>query len=168
MVKMRVTHKERYWRKRLQNEADGMARNVLLAKRSLNIGSKRYPVGSILPSKELPPKTLAALIDSRGAVWVEKQVRAYPQPVDLPKPVAAPPRPQVRLVDDPDITDAWRFSEAAMVKACNGDHALARDILFSDPAARDLYKRATVEQCRKIAKRLGRPSVDPNTAWASI
>ena len=138
---------------------------VLLAKRTLTIGSKQYPVGSILPPNDIPPKTLGALIDGRGAAWAQKQThRHYPPAIDLPKPEAAAPNPKPQIVPDNDIVDSWRFTEDLMTKSCDGNRALARDILFTDPACRDLYKRATAEQCKRVAQRLGVPSVTPNVA----
>jgi hypothetical protein len=139
---------------------------VLVAKRTLNIGSKRYPVGSILNPNEIPPRNLAALIDGRGAAWAQKQThRHYPEPIDLPKPEAPLPNPKPEIVHDNDVTDSWRFTENEMTKACGGNRALARDILFSDANCRDLYKRATVEQTKRVAARLGVPSVSPDIAW---
>jgi hypothetical protein len=138
---------------------------VLVAKRSLNIGSKRYPVGSVLNANDIPPPNLGALIDSRGAAWVQKQThRHYPQAIDLPKPEAAKPNPKPAIVHDDDIVDSWFFTEKEMTRLCNGDRALARDILFTDAACRDLYKRATAEQCKRVAKRLGVWTVSPNEA----
>jgi hypothetical protein len=161
---MTINHKKAYWRNRLAKEADEM-RQVLVAKRALTVGNKRYPVGSILPANRIPQKTLGALLDSRGAQYQPRVAdRAYSEPVDLPKPVAAPPNPKPEIVHDNDIVDSWFFTENAMTKACNGNRALARDILFSDASCRDLYQRAQREQCARVAKRLGRPSVTPNEA----
>jgi hypothetical protein len=109
------------------------------------------------------------LIDGRGAAWVQKQThRHYPKPVDLPKPEAAKPNPKPEIVASNDIVDSWRMTEDLMTKSCGGDRLMARDILFTDPACRDLYKRATVEQCKRVAHRLGTWSVNPTDAWASL
>jgi hypothetical protein len=158
---MGIGHKKAYWKRRL--EADEMAKQVLVAKRSTNIDGRRYGPGSVLPAGRIPPRALQAMIDSRGAMWMPKS-DFHPQPTDLPKPVAATPQPKPEIVHDNDIVDSWFFTENAMTKACNGNRALARDILFSDASCRDLYVRAQKEQCARVAKRLGRPSVSPNEA----
>jgi hypothetical protein len=162
---MTINHKKAYWRNRLAKEEGEEVKQILVARRSMNIDGKKYPMGSILPSRDLTPRMLSTLIDSRGAAWQAKVAgHFYPEPVDLPAPEPAKPNPKVELVDDPDVTDAWRFTEDRMTKACGGNRQLARDLLFGDPGARDLYVRAQKEQCARVARRLGRPSVTPNEA----
>jgi hypothetical protein len=163
---MSINHKKAYWKHRILKEA-GMTKQVLVAKRSTNVDGKRYGVGSVLPASRISPRALQAMLDSRGAVWTAKPA-FNPQPVDLPKPEAAKPYPKVELSDDPDVVDAWRQTENEMTRLCGGDRLHARDVLFANPAARELYLRATREQCRRVAQRLGRPSVDPEVAWRSL
>jgi hypothetical protein len=141
---------------------------VLIARRSMNLSGRRFPVGSILPVDEIGAKQLEAMVNAKAAVWQPRTRKHYPEAYALDAPQAAKPRPAVQLVDGPDVVDSWRETEDLMTRLCGGDRLMARDVLFGDAAARDLYKRATTEQCRRIAKRLGRPSVDPTTAWAVL
>jgi hypothetical protein len=139
-----------------------MPKQVLIAKRSLNIGEKRYPVGSILNPKDISQKTLGALIDSRGAMWAQWQKgRHYPEPVDIPKSAAPPANPPVQIVYDPNVLESWILTRDAMVRLCGGNRALAQDVLMANVGARDLFRQAQIEGCRKEAKRQGRPSVSP-------
>jgi hypothetical protein len=141
-------------------------RQVLVARQTMTIGNRRYPVGSILPD-DIPQKQLRAMVDARRAMYEARSKRHYPSPTDLPQVEPAKPRPAVLLVDDPDVISSWLATEAAMERVA-GNPTYANDLLMADPAARDLYRRATFDACKRVAKMVKRPSVSPDFAWSVI
>ena len=48
-----------------------------------------------------------------------------------------------------------------MTRVCDGNAALAMDLLMASVEARDLYKRAQLAACTREAKRRGVVSVSP-------
>jgi hypothetical protein len=135
---------------------------LLIALRTMTINGKRYPCGSVLDPNALPAKQMAAMINGRAARWEQKTSRKYPQPIDLPKaePVKAQPA-VVQIVDDKSAFESWRMTKEALTRCCDGNAALAHDLLMADAACRDLYKRAQTEATRAEAKRRGVVSVCP-------
>jgi hypothetical protein len=161
---MSINHKKAYWRNRLERE-EGVTKQILVAKRSMTIGSRKYPCGAVLPAAAIPPLQLKAMVDSRAVCWEPRQKgRTYPEAIDLPPPETPKPRPAVHLVEDKDVETAWHLSLQAMTRLCDGNHGQAMDLLMASPDGRDLYKRATVIACQREAKRQGKPSVTPNMA----
>jgi hypothetical protein len=131
---------------------------VLVAKRQVAVDGFIYPVGAVIPSAI---RNLEAMLSSKFVAWGPRP-KVQIEPRKLPEMDAPKPRPAVLLVDDADVCEAWRLSKQAMIRLCNGNAAAAMDLLLADPTARDLFKRATAEGCRREAKRRGVPSVSPD------
>jgi len=134
---------------------------ILICLRTMTINGRRYACGSVIDPNKLPQKQMAAMINSRMARWEQKGRRAYPESVELPKAEPPKPRPIIQLVEDLSAETSWRLTKAATTRVCDGNAALAMDLLMSDVSARDLYKRAQVEACTREAKRRGVVSVCP-------
>jgi hypothetical protein len=169
MSKRSVSAAKAYWRRRLvqENNLTHGKQQVLVARQALCIGNLRYNVGSILPDDKIDEKHLRALLDSRRAMYERRTKRHYPSPTPLPAPEAPKPRPAVLLVDDPDVISSWLATEAAMERVA-GSPQYANDLLMADQSARDLYRRATFDACKRVAKIVGKPSVSPDFAWSFI
>jgi hypothetical protein len=170
--KRSVSAQRRYRKTRLIKEDDLSARSddkqVLIARRTMNIGGKRYACGSILPAKEISQKVLHSLIDGRGAAWETKGKRFYPPPTPLAKADKPKPQPVPHIVEDADYVESWLLTEAATIRVCDGNHMLANDVLMGDRACRELYRQATFEAARRVAKIFRKPSIDPVLAWQFI
>jgi hypothetical protein len=138
---------------------------VLVALRALNIGGKRYSVGSLLPVDQIPERSLAAMLkpDRASARWETfSEQRTYARPTDLPPPEPPKANPAVIVIPDNDPVFSWILTRDSMRRLCNGNHALALDLLMTNVEARDLYKRAQAEACRREAKKRGVVSVGPS------
>jgi hypothetical protein len=151
--------------KRRKQEAKLMAANepkVLVARRMLTAGNRKYPAGSIVPEGAVPAKNLQSWLNSHSARYESKTDRVYPAPIDIEPSPPPPPRPKVILVEDKNPTEAWRLSLEAYTRIV-GSQQLAEDlILASGPEARDLYKRAVYAETQARASRQGVVSVTPN------
>jgi hypothetical protein len=159
-----IAARKRYWKNIAAKEADGMAKQILVARQTMTIGDYRYPVGSILPNDKIEQQHLRAMIDARRAMYEARSKRHYP----APKKIEAPPpeRPRLpskpQIVADADHLESWRLTKEAAVRIFGGETSKATDWLLSFPECRDLYRLATKVGTARRAKELKRPSVIPN------
>ena len=163
MTKAKKTKKTKTKTRKIPVSARSGNGQILISLRTQNIGGKRYPMGSVLDPNEIPANALQAMLNSKIARWEAHTDRNYPQATELPK--AEPPpkaHPAVLIVGDIDPVESWRLTKAAMTRVLDGNAALAMDVLMGSVAARDLYKRAQFEACRREAKRRGVVSVGPS------
>jgi hypothetical protein len=114
------------------------------------VSDKIYPAGAEVPASAVG-RNFESLLRSGYLAW-------QPPHPPLPEPVKKPKVHILTTADNP--VDSWKRTKAYMVKQCNGDAALARDILDSDPAARELYKLACrvgtkVEAARRRVQSVG-------------
>ncbi len=61
---------------------------------------------------------------------------------DRPAPTPVPVRPPIEIVADSDPVQSWFRTLALMQERVGGSKQYAEDILFTDAAVRELYRRA--------------------------
>src|SRR5262245_13123376 len=110
---------------------------VLVALRTMTIGNKVYPCGSLLPL-DMPEKALKAMIDARpaSAKWAVHGDKRYPQARELPPQPPPPPRPTIQIVEDNDVVESWHLTKAAVTRVCDGNSGLAMDLLMASADGR--------------------------------
>jgi hypothetical protein len=119
----------------------------------ITFGNRQYPCNSILPNEILNSLNSAALLRSLRIGWCPPSDDPGPAPRELPKPVAAKPNPAVVIIDG-NIIDVinWKQTEAKMIELCDGNAALARDLLLGDKRGQELWMKATQQYQRQQHK----------------
>ena len=126
-------------------QAPGSGDWVLTVKRAFSTSEMKFPVGAICTPAQLAlAANYRSLLDGNFLAWTPKNDRPRPQPVPIKPPAPPAARPKVEIVGDVslDPVAAWRATRAAMAQKCNGNFALAEDLIVADQAGGKLYQLA--------------------------
>jgi hypothetical protein len=152
-------------RERGVNEMTGVAppaEGWFLVARQRISADKIYSAGCRIEAEKLG-RNLAALLRIGAVVWMPGHTPVAASSRELPEPPKPAPKPKVVLLevrDDP--VASWKRTREHMIKKCNGDAQLARDLLDGDERARDLYRLACRVGCEAEARRRRVVSVGPD------
>jgi hypothetical protein len=134
-----------------------MCRQRISADRIYNAGCRIEP--------DRLGRNLTALLRIGAVVWVPGHTNASGNSHELPAPAETVKKPNVVLItrhDDPVLN--WQSTLSNMVQKCDGNAAMARDLLDGNVEARELQKRAIRVACDREARRRGVVSVTPEQA----
>jgi hypothetical protein len=134
----------------------------LVARRKF-ISDRVYPAGAEVPVTAAG-RNFESLLRSGYLAWLPSNQPTVAVSGDLPTVPKAKKKPRVVILETtpPDPVESWKRTRAHMIKQCDGDAQLARDLLDSDERARDLYRLACRVGCEAEARRRGVQSIGPD------
>jgi hypothetical protein len=110
----------------------------------ITVGNKIYPTNSVLPDEVLMSANSGSLLRSLRIAWCPPGPPG-PAPRELPAPTPTKGNPPVEIIiagNGLDEVETLRLTYAYMIRKCDGNAALARDLIIGDKRGNDLYMRA--------------------------
>jgi hypothetical protein len=138
------------------------AANWKIVARRKFVSDKIYPAGAEVPTSAVG-RNFESLLRSGYLAWQPPHYPTVAVGGDLPPQPKPKKKPRVVILETPgDVVDSWRRTRANMVKQCDGDAQLARDLLDSNAEAKQLYLIAVRVGCEAEARRRRVVSVGPD------
>jgi hypothetical protein len=134
---------------------------ILVARGRLK-GDRIYNAGCQIPV-ESAGRNLQKWLSSGMAGWMPPNTPVVAAPRDLPKPKKQPKKPVLHIFNESNNpVENWVRTRNHMISECDGNVALARDYLESDPAARELFKLAQKVGVAEAKQKRGVQTLSPN------
>jgi hypothetical protein len=122
----------------------------LVARKQLQIGTRVYPRGSVLPVADLSSAAIKRLLDTRCAEWLKPDGSKRPMPRKIEVAPAEKPRPKFKLIPGKNPLDTYHLTRGALIAECGNNPSLADDIIAASPEGRNMYLTASREMGRSI------------------